>query len=170
MMCTYEKNSDEKEILKGIQNSLNQLELKLWQIERSQFDSVASEPRKSLATQFITGNYIFKASFDFIYYFTNSGPKGSILTSKDIRRRSSVGGAFNLNPVPEKHLDEESLSESFEEDSVPANSWYYDGELEQSEVRYLEPKERMFWEEFIKEYLEPIKEEKDKKVLKTKYI
>lgn len=47
MFCTYEKNAAEKEVLNGIQDSLKQLDQKLIQIERSQFDMPPLEPRKS---------------------------------------------------------------------------------------------------------------------------
>lgn len=69
-----------------------------------------------------------------------------------------------LKSLVENFDDEESLSDSLQDDSVPPNSWFYDGELEQSEVKFLEPKERVFWEEFIQEYLLPINDDKNKKV------
>lgn len=78
---------------------------------------------------------------------------------KDARRRSSAA-PNPLNTLVETSDDEDSL----QDDSVPPNSWFYDGELENSEVKFLEPKERVFWEEFIHDYLQPIKENKKKKV------
>lgn len=86
------------------------------------------------------------------------------MLNKEVRK-NSVAPNFNLQSFREAQDEEgDSMSDSFQDDSVPPNSWFYDGDLENSEVRFLEPKERVFWEEFIKEYLEPIKEEKEKKV------
>lgn len=88
---------------------------------------------------------------------------------KDARRRSSMA-PNPLKSLEENFDDEESLSDSLQDDSVPPNSWFYDGELEQSEVKFLEPKERVFWEEFINEYLLPINDNKQKKVKNTVII
>lgn len=46
-MCTYEKDAGEKEIMKNIQESLRQVENKLYQIERNQYDPQPMEPRRS---------------------------------------------------------------------------------------------------------------------------
>lgn len=47
MMCTYEKDAGEKEIMKNIQESLREVENKLYQIERNQYDPQPMEPRRS---------------------------------------------------------------------------------------------------------------------------
>lgn len=64
-----------------------------------------------------------------------------------------------ISPPSPTDIDEDSVS-----DSVQENSWFYDGELERSEVNHLEPKERNFWEDCIEEFLKPIVEDKSKKV------
>lgn len=56
MMCTYEKDGAEKEVLLGIQNSLKELDYKLYQIERNQFDPQPLEPRRSTIAR-VTGKY-----------------------------------------------------------------------------------------------------------------
>ncbi|CAG9817347.1 unnamed protein product [Phaedon cochleariae] len=43
-------------------------------------------------------------------------------------------------------------------DDVPPNSWFYDGELINSSVDYLDRKEEKFWDKFIEKYLAPLDE------------
>lgn len=81
------------------------------------------------------------------------------------RRRSSVKSkAFQPPLIEQENGNEDDMSDSFEDDSVPQNSWFYDGILEESEVKFLETKEQNFWTEFINNYLLPIHEDKEKKV------
>lgn len=55
MICTYEKDAAEKEILKSVQESLKKVEDKLDRIERNQFDPQPSEPRRRSTTMRVAG-------------------------------------------------------------------------------------------------------------------
>lgn len=156
MCCTYDGKGEEREILRNIHTSLQQVQQRLNNIERNGLNSEFMEPRKTArGTEHFIGMKAARASF----------------------RPSTI------NPnVPES----ESYADEFEDDEesnftpsddVDANSWFYQGALLYSEVQYLDRREKTFWEKFIQKYLYPLDEtskkhivEKDLKDLRDKMV
>lgn len=140
-------NSAEKEMLRNIQGTLNQLQNKLDYIERNQF---LGTPEVQEARSTIRKNTVVV-----------EGPRASRMSM-----RNSVNPQMRKSMVNDYMGAEDDDDDSMDspiDDNIQENSWFYDSELIRSEVSFLDKKEERFWVDVIDEHLAPI-DDGDKKV------
>ncbi|CAG9860406.1 unnamed protein product [Phyllotreta striolata] len=135
MCCTFDGKSQEKEILRNIQLSLQQLQKKLDDIENN---DVPERRRTTKNTEHFVGRRASRAS------------------AKPTMQKVLESDAGN-----NEDDDDDSIYTASEE--LEGNKWYYTGELINSRVDFINKEEKKFWERFIMMYLEPKAETKSQK-------
>nr|QAX32942.1 chitin synthase II [Diabrotica virgifera virgifera] len=141
LCCTYDSKGEEREVLRNIQTSIQNMQKKLDQMEKNKLgarDSIL-EPRKTARqTQLFVGLQAARVSQAAIPLQTQE------FADED-------GDADDDD-------DEDDSSNITPSEDVEPNSWYYDGSLIKSGVEFIDKKEKKFWEKLIEKYLSPLDE------------
>ncbi|XP_057669819.1 chitin synthase chs-2-like [Diorhabda carinulata] len=151
MCCTYDNKGEEREILRNIQTSIQQLQQKIDILEKTRVTGDTERRRTTRGTEFFTGNRATRTS----------------ITSGIIQPSAPYLDGDAKNENDEDDDIDESDGESIEtpSDGVEANSWYYDGELINSPVDYINNSEKKFFEKLIQKYLYPLDETSKKAIV-----
>ncbi|CAH1276161.1 unnamed protein product [Diabrotica balteata] len=139
LCCTYDSKGEEREMLRNIQTSIQNMQRKLDQLEKNKLsrDSIL-EPRKTARqTELFVGLKAARAS-----------QIGTPLAQTQ-EFANEDGDAVDGD-------DEDDYSNITASEDVEANSWYYDGNLIKSGVEFIDKKEKKFWEKLIEKYLTPL--------------
>nr|AYU70919.1 chitin synthase 2 [Cryptolestes ferrugineus] len=92
-----------------------------------------------------------------------STPRTTSLNDSPINLDGPGASTKNTGKSADSSNKRKDTSASDDKNDVKLHSWIFDGKLVHSQTKVLDMKENNFWEEFIKQYLEPLDETGKKK-------